>query len=46
MTGEQELERMGSPPQGVGRRVKALVSFWGVLVFLPTLPLILGFVAW
>jgi RsiW-degrading membrane proteinase PrsW (M82 family) len=43
VTGEQELKTAGSPPRGVGRRVKGLVSFWGVLVFLPTLPLLLGF---
>ena len=40
---EQRLESAGTPPQRVGRRVRVLVTFWGMLVCLPALPLVLGF---
>ena len=37
---EEEQER---PPPGVGRRAKVLVVLWGAAMFLPALPLVLGF---
>jgi len=36
-------ENQAAPPRGVGRWAKVLVTLWGAMVLLPTLPLILGF---
>ena len=41
--GDQRLEIAGTPPHGVGRWAKALVTLWGTVMFLPALPLVLGF---
>lgn len=42
-SGEQRLEIAGTPPQRVGRWAKVLVILWGTLLFLPEVPLLLGF---
>jgi RsiW-degrading membrane proteinase PrsW (M82 family) len=40
---EQRLEIAGTPPREVERWAKVLVILWGTLLFLPEVPLLLGF---